>query len=83
MPIREYEAAHPEASCPHCLNGFEQLEQIGGTPMITCPRCRNPVRLLFSAPRVGRSASALDDRAKNAGFHKLKKIGTGEYEKQY
>jgi hypothetical protein len=35
------------------------------------------------APAIGRSKTKLDDRAKNAGFTKLKKIGTGEYEKMY
>ncbi|MCL1919666.1 MAG: hypothetical protein FWG50_01090 [Kiritimatiellaeota bacterium] len=35
------------------------------------------------APAIGRSKSKLDDRAKAAGFTKLKKIGKGEYEKMY
>lgn len=83
MPIREYQAEFRDASCEHCRDGFEQLEQVDGAPMNTCPRCGHAVRKVFSAPRVGRSPSHLDDRAKAAGFHKLKKIGAGEYEKQY
>jgi hypothetical protein len=41
------------------------------------------VKKLISAPRVGASQSNFDDRAKASGFHKLKKLGKGEYEKQY
>jgi predicted nucleic acid-binding Zn ribbon protein len=67
----------------HCRDGFEQLEQINGSRMTTCPRCGAPVAQQLSAPSVGRSVSGLDDRAKSAGFHKLKKIGSGEYEKKY
>jgi hypothetical protein len=37
----------------------------------------------ISVPSVGGSKSGFDDRAKNAGFSKLKKLGSGEYEKQY
>jgi len=32
---------------------------------------------------VGASRSGLDDRAKAAGFTKLKRLGKGEYERQY
>ena len=37
----------------------------------------------FCAPAIGRSISSLDNRAKAAGFSKLKRLGKGEYEKQY
>jgi hypothetical protein len=48
-----------------------------------CPRCGDAVRRVYSPPSVGRSQGAFDDRAKHAGFHKLKRLGKGEYEKQY
>ena len=83
MPLHEYKAKDAGQSCPYCLSGFEQLESLGGSSMQTCPRCGSPVGKQWSAPRVGRSVSNFDDRAKNAGFHKLKKSGAGEYEKQY
>jgi len=83
MPIYEYQAVDIERGCVYCQNSFEQLEQISGQRMTTCPRCGKAVHQLISAPSVGLSVSRLDDRAKNAGFHKLKKLGTGEYEKQY
>jgi hypothetical protein len=51
--------------------------------MTVCPRCGNPITKCIVAPAIGRSKTKLDDRAKNAGFTKLKKIGTGEYEKMY
>lgn len=83
MPIREYIAADPSGGCAHCREGFEQLEKVDAPPRSTCPRCGQPVRRKLSAPRVGPSKSGFDDRAKRAGFHKLKRIGRGEYEKLY
>ena len=47
--------------------------------IITLPSLKK----MISAPSVGASQSNFDDRAKNAGFHKLQKLGKGEYEKQY
>jgi hypothetical protein len=41
------------------------------------------VKKLISTPAIGGSQSGFDDRAKSSGFHKLKKLGTGEYEKLY
>lgn len=32
---------------------------------------------------LGLSESSVDDRAKAKGMHKLKRLGTGEYEKVY
>ena len=83
MPIYVYEARCAENSCSYCRDGFEQLEQISGSRMTTCPRCGAVVVQQLTAPQLGRSASGLDDRAKSAGFHKLKKINHGEYERQY
>lgn len=83
MPIHEYEARTPSATCAYCRNGFEALQRLHAPPLTACPACGNPVRRLISAPRVGASRSGFDDRAKSAGFTKLKRIGKGEYEKQY
>ena len=83
MPVYDYEAVSPEKSCPHCAKGFEAVQSIKDPRLQTCPECGAPVRRLISAPAIGRSKSGLDDRAKSAGFTKLKRIGKGEYEKMY
>jgi putative FmdB family regulatory protein len=83
MPIREYIAVEPEKGCAYCRDGFEQLESMESLPNTVCPRCMGKVKRRISAPRVGRSQSGYDDRAKAAGFHKLRKLGKGEYEKEY
>lgn len=83
MPIHEYQARDTRQACDHCRRPFERLEAIDQAPLAECPRCGHPVVRLVSAPRVGQSRSGFDARAKSAGFHKLKKLGRGEYEKQY
>lgn len=83
MPIYEYQARDRSRSCPHCVRGFEHLQRLSDPTLVLCPACSAPVAKLISAPVVGGSRSGLDDRAKSAGFHKLKRLGSGEYEKQY
>lgn len=83
MPIREYRAGNPERRCQFCRNGFEQLEGLNQKPLLKCPQCGAELERLISAPRVGASQSSADHKAKQAGFHKLKKISKGEYEKIY
>jgi len=83
MPIREYSAVDPKKSCPHCNAGFEFVVALAASTEKSCPECGNPVQRQISAPRVGGSSSGFDDRAKSAGFSKLKKLGHGEYEKKY
>ena len=83
MPIREYICCDESKGCDFCRKGFEQLEKIEQSPIAFCPKCGVPVERKISPPRVGGSRSGFDDRAKNAGFHKLKRLGHGEYEKQY
>lgn len=83
MPIREYITVDPKKSCAHCKEGFEQVEPIETPPQTVCSECGNKVARQISASRVGGSNSGFDDRAKSAGFSKLKKLGHGEYEKKY
>jgi len=83
MPIREYSAVDPRKSCAHCKEGFELVETLNAPVEENCPECGAPVQRQISAPRVGGSDSGFDDRAKSAGFSKLKKLGHGEYEKKY
>jgi putative FmdB family regulatory protein len=83
MPTYEYEAADPARSCAKCRTVFELVRTLRDPPVTACPACGAPVRKCISAPSIGLSVSCLDDRAKNAGFTKLKRLGKGEYEKQY
>ena len=83
MPIYEYEASDETRSCDFCRTGFEELRRLSDPPLTACPKCEAPVRKNISAPAVGASTSGFDARAKNAGFSKLKRLGKGEYEKQY
>lgn len=83
MPIREYMVNDAAAACAYCCHGFEMLEALNAPALQKCPRCGAPVARQISAPNVGGSRSGLDDCAKRAGFHKLKKLGRGEYERQY
>ncbi len=83
MPIREYQARDPAQACDSCRSRFEKIERLNDEPLQSCPSCGAPLARLISAPSVGSSQSGLDDRAKNVGFHKLKKTGKGEYEKLY
>ena len=83
MPIYEYQASDEGAGCDHCRDGFECLRKLSDPPLELCPRCGQPVTKQISAPSVGASQSGFDDRAKSSGFHKLKRTGKGEYEKQY
>lgn len=83
MPIREYIAVDPKKSCAHCKEGFEQVEPMEAPTCTVCPECDSKVERQISVPRVGGSDSGFDDRAKGAGFSKLKKLGHGEYEKKY
>jgi len=84
MPIYEYRATAPEeASCPHCRDSFESLRSLTEPALESCPECGAPITKQISAPNVGASAAGFDDRAKGAGFSKLKKVSSGEYEKMY
>lgn len=83
MPIREYQAKEDGRGCPQCRLPFERIERLRAQPLTHCPACGAGLTRLISAPRVGASRSGADDRARGAGFHKLKKISKGEYEKMY
>mgnify|MGYP001609628788 CR=1 FL=1 len=83
MPIREYQAKDIARGCVYCRRLFEQVEPAGRPPLQFCARCGAAVVRLISAPAVGGSRSGFDARAKSAGFSKLKRLGHGEYEKQY
>jgi putative FmdB family regulatory protein len=83
MPVYDYITKDPEHACPHCAEGFETVQSMHDARLDVCPQCGSPVQKCITAPAIGRSKSKLDDRAKAAGFKKLKRIGKGEYEKMY
>jgi putative FmdB family regulatory protein len=83
MPVYDYIAADGARACPHCARGFEAVQSIRDPKLTACPKCGAPVDKCITAPAIGRSKSKLDDRAKAAGFTKLKKVSKGEYEKIY
>jgi len=83
MPLYEYQATDPTEGCAHCSERFEYLQKLSDPPLKKCPQCGVSVSKLVSAHSVGASASGLDNRAKSAGFHKLKRLGKGEYERKY
>lgn len=83
MPVYEYIAKNPSKSCNYCQNNFERAQSVNDAPLTACPQCGAPLRKVIPRVAIGRSNSGLDDRAKAAGFKKLKKISKGEYEQQY
>ena len=89
MPIYRYEPKAPaegdtaKTGCALCRDGFETAQRMSDPPLASCPECGTPVVKVPVISAVGRSQSSLDDRAKSAGFSKLKRISKGEYEKQY
>jgi len=83
MPVYRYEVKTGVAGCAHCHDGFEVTQSINDTRLAHCPQCGSVIVKTPVASTLGRSEAALDDRAKAAGFTKLKRLGKGEYEKQY
>lgn len=83
MPIYVYEKNESEKGCEVCTKGFERAQSIRDAPLAACPECGAPVHRVPVLSAVGFSQSSLDDRAKAAGFSKLKRLGKGEYEKEY
>lgn len=83
MPVYDYRAKDSAYACDYCKDGFEMMRLLSAPPLEVCPECGAPVIKLISAPALGRSKSKLDDRAKAAGFHKLKRVDKGAFEKLY
>ena len=47
MPIYEYKASGP-LSCDLCKTKFESRQSIYEAPLVECPRCKAPIKRLFS-----------------------------------
>jgi len=83
MPIYVYQARNKKKSCCHCLNSFEALQQVSHKPLTSCPRCESPVARTLAPFSTIEGKSSFDTRAKGQGFHKLKRVDKGTYEKLY
>ncbi len=59
MPIYEYE-------CAPCLVIYEVRQGMSDPPLATCPRCKEPVTRIMSAPNVNRYNFSSPTEAKYA-----------------
>jgi len=83
MPLYVYEAKDPKKSCTKCRGGFEIVQSLKDEKLTACPGCGAPVCRVIQAPGLTHSKTDLHYRARRAGFHTLKKVSNGEYEKIY
>ena len=83
MPIYVYEAKDEKRACGRCRGGFEVSQSIHDPRLERCPDCGAPILRVIQAPGLGHSKTDLNYRAKRAGFHSLKRVARGEYEKMY
>ncbi len=83
MPTYVYEATDPAAAHDCCRRGFEVVQHLDEKPLTACPTCGAKVCRVIQAPGLGHSKTDLNYRARRAGFHALKRVGRGEYEKLY
>jgi putative FmdB family regulatory protein len=78
MPLYEYELC--AGDCKMCGGRFTLNRPLDAQELTECPRCKKPVRKLFSVFNSPKKISL--SAAKKAGFKVYKKLGKGEYERQ-
>ena len=83
MPLYVYEAKDPAKGCGRCRGGFEISQSLKDERLSRCPDCGAEVFRVVCAPGLTHSKTDLHYRAKRAGFHTLKRVQKGEYEKMY
>jgi len=83
MPIYVYRARDKTCDCDCCRTGIEVLQRAGDPPLAKCPQCGREVEKSISSFSLGISRTGLDQRAREKGMHKLKRLGEGEYEKVF
>lgn len=83
MPIYVYEARDAKKGCGRCRGGFEISQRLNDERLTVCPDCGAEIYRVIQAPGLAHSKTDLHYRAKRAGFHTLKKVCKGEYEKIY
>ena len=83
MPIYVYEAKEPKKGCAKCAHGFEIVQSIKDDHLKVCPDCGAEIYRVLQPSWLNHSKTDLHYRAKRAGFHTLKRVNKGEYEKMY
>lgn len=83
MPIYVYEAKVPEEGCEKCRAGFETVQSVKDDRLTACPACGAAIFRVLQPAGLGHSKTDLHYRAKRAGFHSMKRVNKGEYEKMY
>lgn len=83
MPIYIYKPKKGQRGCKYCQKGFELMQGVNDKPSQKCPQCGAAVEKVFSPFALGFSKSGLDQKAKEKGFHKLKRVDKGKFEKLY
>lgn len=83
MPLYVYEAKNPSVGCAKCREGFEISQHLNDAKLTACPVCGTEIYRVIQSPGLTHSQTDLHYRAKRAGFHTLKKVSKGEYEKIY
>lgn len=82
MPVYRY--APLKSPCKLCGEGFDHHQAAKSDPLTACPTCGQAVSRAnihaVNTPKLVKPLSVSD--AKKAGFTVLKKISSGEYEKQ-
>lgn len=83
MPLYVYQAEDEAKSCAKCKDSFEIVQPLADPRLTHCPDCGSPIYKVIGAPGLAHSKTDLHYRAKRAGFHTLKRVSKGEYEKMY
>ena len=83
MPIYVYKATDVKKACEYCKNGFDILQEMDEKPLAQCPKCGAPVEKTIARFSTGFSQTGFDSKAKEKGFHKLKRKDKGTFEKEY
>ena len=83
MPVYVYKVKDKGKGCRYCREGFEILQKVNDKPLKNCPKCGAPVERTLAAFSVGFSKTSFDRKSMEKGFHKLKKVDKGKYEKLY
>jgi len=83
MPTYVYKVRTGESGCEYCRDGFEVTARMSDPPLSRCPRCGSRIEKLPQPFGTGNPKGSLDRRAKEKGFHKLKKVDKGRFEKLY
>lgn len=83
MPIYIYKVKDKKKGCNYCKKGFELLQKVNDKPLKKCPKCGTFIEKVFSTFSLGFAKTTLDRKAKEKGFHKLKRVDKGKFEKLY